>query len=124
MWEEAPPKDGWKKFYIRDKVLQFDVKRDRIGSSVHKLEAYARRPAIPHCEKNAGIEDYWKRKTDGNGWKVLGILRGAKKWKPMPRLRLWMMAKSDKVSYRVEFELACRGYMRSEYCYLSSAIEL
>ena len=124
LWEETPPKEGWREFYILDKILQFDVKHDRMVSSRHKLEAYASRPAIPYHEKNAGIEDYWKRKTNDNGWKVLGILQGAKKYKPIPRLTLWTMAKSDKVCYHVEFELACRGYMRSKNSKLMSAIEL
>ena len=124
MWEQTPPKEGWKNFYIHDKILQFDVKHDRIGSSKYKLEAYARRPVIPYHEKNVGIENHWKRKANDNPWKVRGILQGAKKWKPIPRLRLWMMAKSDKISYHVEFELACRGYMRSERCDLWAAIQL
>ena len=46
MWEERPPKGGWKKFYIHDKILQFDVMHNRYGSSMHRLKAYANRPVI------------------------------------------------------------------------------
>ena len=124
MWEETPPKMGWKKFYIYDKVLQFDVMHNREGTSMDELEAYASRPVIPYHEKNAGIENGWRRKANRNPGEVLWMLRGAKKWKPIPRLMLWRMAKSDKVSYHVEFELACRGLLRSRYCFLWAVIEL
>ncbi|KAM0794493.1 hypothetical protein BDR22DRAFT_826864 [Usnea florida] len=124
MWAEAPPKEGWKKLYIHDIVLQFDIKHNREASSMDQLEAYANRPAIPYHEKNAGIEDRWKKETNVNGMKVLWILEGAKKWKPIPRWTLSRIAKSDMVSYHVEFELACRGYLRSKRSILSAAIEL
>ena len=78
MWEETPPREGWKKFYILEQILHFDVKHNRAGSSKHKLGAYASRPVIPYHEKNAGIEDHWRRRTRENERKVLGILQGAK----------------------------------------------
>ena len=124
MWPETPPQEGWKKLYIDNNILHFNVTHDRIEKSKPKLEAYANRPVIPYHEKNAGIEDRWKRKTNENPWKVEGILQGAKKWRPIPRWKLWRIAESDNVSYHVEFELACRGYMRSWRSYLWSAIEL
>ena len=113
MWAEVPPKEGWKELYIHDIVLQFDIKHNREASSMDQLEAYANRPVIPYHEKNAEIEAYWMRKTNDDAREVLLILWGAKKWKIIPRLTLWAIAKWHKVSYHVEFELACRGWMRS-----------
>ena len=120
MWDETPPKEGWKKFYIYDKILESDAVHNKYRSSMHKLEAYASRPVIPYHENNAWIEDRWRRVTNGDSWKVREILQGAMKWKPIPRLKLWMFAKSDEVSYDVEFELACRGILWSEWCVLLS----
>lgn len=122
--QETPPKEGWKKFYIQEKIKQFDAQHRRRVTIAFELKAYASRPVIPYHEKNAGIEDHWNRETSENDRKVLDILRGAKKMKPIPRLKLWTMAKSDKVSYHVEFELACRGYMRSKKSVLADAIAL
>ena len=123
-WQETPPKEGWKKFYIQEKIKQFDAQHDRIVTIAFRLKAYASRPVIPYHEKNAGIEDHWNRKTSEDARKVREILQGAKKMKPIPRLKLWTMAKSDNVSYHVEFELACRGYMRNKKCILADAIAL
>ena len=109
---------------MNEKINQFDAEHKRRVSNKSTLEAYASRPVIPYHTKNAGIEDHWKRKTSDDSWKVLDILQGAKEKEPIPRLKLWRMAKSDKVSYDVEFELACRGYMRGEKSWLKLAIAL